>query len=339
MKQTFLLLIALNMLSVASLAQTGAGMKLGNKYGAVTDSIATHGYPWRLPLMGAKVAKRGINVPYPLGIGTNYNNASQVVLISDLKVGFNGNEPVDMDFIKFGEVKAHVQTLTARADMWLLPFINVYGIIGKVWSTTGVNVVEPIEFRNEQDFNGYTLGIGTTLAGGYHGFVTINDFNYTWTDLDKLNEKVKALMITPRLGYNWTFVNHPTRSLTLWIGASGFFVNKGTVGTITIDDLNVNIPPEKLEEIKQETAEWYQNLKPAQQVVVKRIAEGISNKIEGLPDELTIDYSLQKDPLSHWSMVAGGQFQLDPRWQIRLEAGFLGGRTSGLISWNYRWRW
>jgi hypothetical protein len=35
-------------------------------------------------------------------------------------------------------------------------------------------------------------------------------------------------------------------------------------------------------------------------------------------------------------MLIGGQFQLNKRWMLRSEAGFLGSRKSFLLSLNYR---
>lgn len=322
-----------------SSGQAGTGMKIGDAHQKTLDSLQTSGYPWRFPLMGAKVAKKGFNLPYSVGAMLNYFAGSQEVLISDLEVGVNNSELVPFDFIEFGEVRADIQTLNARMDLWLLPFLDVYGILGKVWTKTNVEVTAPVHFNNTTRFGGYTYGMGVTLAGGYHGIITINDINFTWTDLDKLSNKVKTLMISPRIGYNFLFHGKPGQSFAVWIGATGAYINKGTEGEINVSDLTANIPREKIDEIVDETTEWYQQLRPAQQVVVKQIAEKIKEKMDGRLQDMTIHYSLRKDALSTWTMLAGGQFQFNPRWQARVEIGFLGGRKSGLLSANYRWRW
>lgn len=100
-----------------------------------------------------------------------------------------------------------------------------------------------------------------------------------------------------------------------------------------------DIPKEKLQEITNETSGWYQSLSRPQQEVVKSIAQKLIDKIDGNLRDAVIHYSLKKEPSSHWSMVAGGQFQFNKRWQARTEFGFLGGRKSVLLSANYRWRW
>ncbi|NIG54929.1 hypothetical protein [Chitinophaga sp. Cy-1792] len=319
--------------------QAGAGMKIGQGNAAYKDSLRKEGYPYHFPIWGKKATEKGINLQYPVGAMLNVNTLSQLVNISDLQVGFNDHEPVPMDFIQFGKVKANMQTATARVDLWLLPFIDLYAIGGYVQAKTDVNIVAPFNFSSSTKFKGSTFGLGTTLAGGYHGLITITDINHTWTNLDKLDQSVKAWMVTPRLGYNFIFRKDPNRSLALWIGATGFFVNRNTVGSISLDDLNPHMDKDMAEKIVAETEQWYQSLTKPQQVVVKNIAQGILNRINGLPDDITIHYSLKKRPTSEWSMLAGGQFQFTKRWQVRTEVGFLGGRSSVLLSGNYRWRW
>jgi hypothetical protein len=116
-------------------------------------------------------------------------------------------------------------------------------------------------------------------------------------------------------------------------------VNEGTTGSINLSELDPNMDPQQIDEIISAASDWYKKLQPGQQAVIKRIAEAIKNKTNGLPDDITINYSLKKSPTSHWSMVAGGQYQFNKRWQVRTEIGFLGGRSSILLSGNYRWRW
>ncbi|WP_123864766.1 hypothetical protein [Chitinophaga barathri] len=322
---------------MAASAQTGS-VKVHKKDSDYADSMKGKGYPWRFPLLGSKVASRGFSLQYPVGAMINFSPGSQKVNISDLKVGIGSHEPVDLDFVKFGEVKAEIQALTARMDLWVLPFLDVYGIAGKVWSKTNVSVVSPIQFNTEANFDGHVLGLGVTLAGGYHGFVSINDFNHTWTILDNIEGAVKTWMITPRLGYNFNFPKD--RMLTFWVGTTGLLVDKGTAGSINIGNLTEDIPQDKLQEIKDETASWYQGLSRPQQIVVKDIADKLIDKIEtNNPDGVIINYSLRKRPVSNWSMLVGGQYQFSKRWQARVEVGFLGGRQSGLLSANYRWRW
>ncbi|SEW43679.1 hypothetical protein [Chitinophaga arvensicola] len=335
----YIISFALILLAASAMAQAGAGNKMGDADKHYKDSLRRAGYPYRFPILGSKMVEKGFSLQYPVGAMLNLMGGSQEVNITDLKVGFNEQEPVPLDFIKFGEVKANMQTATTRLDLWVLPFVDLYGIVGLVQAKTNVNIASPFQFSSEADFKGYTLGLGTTLAGGYHGIITITDINYTWTHLDNLDNTVKTLMITPRIGYNFQFKEHPGKSIAAWIGATGFFVNQGTSGSINLSDLGPSMDPGQAQKIIDETEQWYQALTKPQQVVVKRIAQAVLNKMNNIPDDITVNYSLKKEPVSHWSMVVGAQYQINKRWQVRAETGFLGGRKSLLLSGNYRWRW
>ncbi len=334
-----LISFSLILLEAVAMAQAGAGMKIGDKDKHYKDSLRRAGYPYRFPILGSRMVEKGFSVQYPVGAMLNLMGGEQAVNITDLKVGFNDVAPVPLDFVKFGDVKAHMQTATTRLDLWILPFVDLYGIIGLVQAKTNVNINAPFQFSSEADFKGYTMGLGTTLAGGYHGIITITDINYTWTHLDNLDNVVKSFMVTPRLGYNFQFTEHPGKSVAAWVGATGLFVNKGTSGSIDLADLGPAMDPDQAQKIINETEQWYQSLTRPQQVVVKRIAEAVLNKMNNLPDDITINYSLKKNPVSNWSMVVGAQYQFNKRWQVRTEVGFLGGRKSLLLSGNYRWRW
>lgn len=78
-----------------------------------------------------KIVKRGVDLPYPIGVMINCVNAEQAVEISHLMVGVNDLAPVPLDIVKFGDVKAKVQGVNVRADVWILPFVDIYGFAGK----------------------------------------------------------------------------------------------------------------------------------------------------------------------------------------------------------------
>lgn len=321
------------------LAQAGAGQKLGPGRQAYVDSIKNSDYKWIFPAWGKRISKKGFDLPMPVGIMLNPYAGSQKITISDLQVGFNDNEPVPLEFVKFGEVKASIQSITVRPDVWVLPFMDLYAIGGFTWSKTDVNVVGPIQFNTVANFQGTTLGLGSTFAGGYHGLISIIDLNHTWSHIDEIKGSIQATMFTPRIGYSFLFRKKPAQRIAFWIGAPGIFINRTTEGSIDINNINTDASKDDLESVVNGTAEWWQGLSLAQQEVTKKIASAALDKINGIrPDELIISYSLNKKPVSNWSMCVGGQLQLSHRWQVRTEVGFFGGRRSLLLSGNYRFR-
>ncbi|PZF72088.1 hypothetical protein [Taibaiella soli] len=317
----------------------GGGVKLSPR-DQYLDSLKRMDADWPLPIWGNRLLKKGFDLQYPFGAMINGFVATQKVVISDLKVGFNDMDPVPLDFIKFGDVKAKAVSTNARLDAWILPFMDLYGIVGKTWTKTEVDITEPFKMNSTANFDGNTLGLGTTIAGGYHRFVTIIDLNHTWTTLENIKGTIQSTMFTPRLGYNFILKNKADMSITVWVGASGMFINRTTEGTIPLSDLTTDASREKLQQIVDGAEDWYQGLKPPQQAVIKQIAQKLIDKMDGLDiKDATVSYSLNKRPTSNWSMNLGAQWQLNHRWQIRSELGFFGGRQSLLLSGNYRWHW
>ncbi|MDH7460406.1 hypothetical protein QEG73_03925 [Chitinophagaceae bacterium 26-R-25] len=336
---TGLCIVAVSIQANSVLAQAGAGTKYGPKQQAYVDSIKNSDYKWTLPILGKKASGKGFDLPYNSGIMLNTLFAKQKVLISDLKVGFNDMEPVPLEFIKFGDVVAKTQSVTVRPDVWILPFLDLYAIGGFSTAQTNVSIVEPFVMNTNAKFHGNTFGLGTTFAAGYHGFISIIDFNHTWTHMDKISGTISANMIDARLGKNFLMKDKPYRSIAVWVGAQGFFINRTTEGTINLADLKTDASLSDMESIVNETAGWYQNLTPAQKIVMKQLAQAVINKINNGGDkDVIVHYSLNKRPTSDWSMCVGGQFQFSHSWQVRTEVGFLGGRSSLLLSANYRFR-
>jgi hypothetical protein len=122
------------------------------------------------------------------------------VVISDLAVGIDDLAVVPVDFIKFGDINAHVQTINTRFDVWTIPFVDIYGIVGKTWASTNVNVDEPVPFSTTAKFSGSILGAGVTLGGAYHRIFAILDYNNTWASFDEIQGAIHSQMIAPRVG-------------------------------------------------------------------------------------------------------------------------------------------
>jgi len=316
------------------------GEKLGPIWETYVDSLKKTPYPYTFPLLGKQARKKGFDIPLPVGIMLNTYFGSQEMTISDLSVGVNGGEKIPLDFIKFGEVKAHVTSVTVRPDLWLLPFLDVYAIAGRTGIKTEVNINAPVNFSTTANFSGNTFGVGTTLAGAIHGFVTIIDFNHTWTNIPEIEGAIQTTMFTPRIGRNFRFPKNPDQNITVWVGAPGVFLHRGTNGSINLSALKPKGDNQVLQNILNESETWYQGLDKIQQRVVKTVAKGFSDKLAGKDfEDTSIAYSLVKEPVSNWSMSVGGQYQINHIWQLPTEVGFLGGRKSLLLSGNYRFGW
>ena len=340
MKNIILLVFLSLVVNGTLLAQGRGGMKVGPKYEAYVDSIKQSDYKWKFPIWGKRLSKRGFDLQYPFGFMLNPFVGSQKIDISQLEVGINDLPKVSLDnVVKFGEVKAVAKSISVRPDVWILPFLDLYGIAGVISSDTHVELTAPVNYSTVQNFKGSIFGLGTTLAGGYHGFLIIVDVNHTWTNLDKIQGTIKTTMVSPRLGYSFLFHKKPYQNIAFWVGAPSILVNRTTEGEVNLSDLSHNVSSSDLQSIVNGSAPWYQPLTAEQKNVFKEIAQKMLDQSNGHDvGDAVIHYSLVKKPVNTISMCVGVQFQLNHHWQFRTESNILGGRTSLLVSANYRWR-
>src|SRR5262245_9377793 len=93
-----------------------------------------------LPLLGDEARKRGIELPLPFGAGLVYYHLSRDIEITDVRVGRNGAPPQSVSqFANFGST-SDVDNLNVKLDAWILPFFNVYAILGYVWNTSNTRI-------------------------------------------------------------------------------------------------------------------------------------------------------------------------------------------------------
>ncbi len=290
------------------------------------DSLVKN-YDNIFPFWGKDVLKKGIRLPAPLGININYFTATQNVLISNLALGINDRDFVNMDnIIKFDETIGVVDNWNARIDLWILPFLNVYGIGGYTKATTTVNLSAPIKFQSEAKMEGPTYGTGFIIAGGLQGFWISFDANWSWSDLDILEKPIGSNIIGLRIGKNYRWRD---KSVALWVGAMKVNLESGTEGTVVLSDVLPETPPE----LGENFSVWYDGLSLKQKLTVDKIVAAL----EGNNLRATrINYQLDKAPETPWTMNIGGQIEFNRNWQFRAEFNFLGARTSLLANIVYR---
>ncbi|MCK5776548.1 MAG: hypothetical protein KAH25_10240, partial [Bacteroidales bacterium] len=94
-----------------------------------------------LPIWGAKTHALGFDLPKPAGLSLNYLWQKSDILISDVNIGFNGGPLHNIDeLVRFNSTTSETYGLNIRPDVWVFPFLNVYGIFARATSITGVDV-------------------------------------------------------------------------------------------------------------------------------------------------------------------------------------------------------
>jgi hypothetical protein len=302
-------------------------------------------YPYILPIMGDKVHQANIRLPFPMGIMFNALVGEQQLSLSDMALGFGnfkGSAPnmIDVsDLIVFDDIKAQTSTYNMRIDAWLLPFLNVYGIVGQTKKADiNVNLQKPFPLNVTTEVSGTYIGYGVMAAGAVGPLFASLDVNRTYNYNPRLDDPAKVLIGGLRTGPVFRFNNKPEMNITIWSGAMYSHFNGKTDGTIGALELAPNAPA-RIVEMQNELNSWYDGLSPADKLKYylpyTKLNDGLTQLGENIANGY-IRYSFNKKIEKPWNMLIGAQWQINYRWQLRAEAQFLGDRTAGLFSLNYR---
>jgi len=172
---------------------------------ALLTSLTVHAES-SLPLMQDMVGDR--ELPPPFGIGFDYYTMDQDYSIDQLSFMLPGVSLPDPSTIS---VTNDIQHFDFKADMWLLPFLNLFVLAGHVESETVVDLSRtpviglPPELPGLGKLviktDGTVLGVGGTLAYGSENWFTSLTASYTDTDLGgDFDSSAKTFTLQPRIG-------------------------------------------------------------------------------------------------------------------------------------------
>ncbi|MEN8228451.1 MAG: hypothetical protein ABFS38_09880 [Bacteroidota bacterium] len=302
-------------------------------------------YPYILPILGEAAYEKGFNIPKPVGLMLNYFWANQDIIIPEIEVGFSDGILPDIplteitEIIEFEEINTTALSINIRPDVWIFPFLNVYGIFGKSFATTSVKLSYPIEMSTVAELEGTSVGMGTTGAFGFGKYFVVLDGNWVWTNMSNFKDPVQSSVFSQRIGRAFQVGKNPESNIAFWAGGMRIRMGNITQGTITLNEV---LPPEtwdRRDDIVLNYWEWYDGLgftEIAKKQIADKILTPIVNALDDSNGEGTIEYKLLKEPKREWNMILGGQYQLNKSWQFRFEGGIIGNRKSLLLSTNYR---
>ena len=228
--------------------------------GALADDNAAPVPHWSgLPIWGAEAAARGYQLPLPFGVGVTAYSARQPVDIHDLQLGRNPNPPVSVtNFLQINRVDTSQKNASAKIDVLILPFLDVYALLGYTKGTTKgliqvpgdpiLGIFEPALLQLNASFRGPTYGAGVTAQGGAKvsdwrdltAFGVV-DLNRTKTDLKFDNEtliantKPVATVFSARLGLHGMLGS--STGGAIWAGAMYQRIQQTVAGSVANTDL------------------------------------------------------------------------------------------------------
>lgn len=321
-----------------------ATTKVKSVHQAYTDSLKQVEYDYIFPIWGQQAYKQGFDIPYPIGLMGNYLWMKQGIVLNDMQLGIKTDSldiPLtDVDFIKFGDSYNTSWTTNIRPDVWVLPFLNVYGIFGYGRSKTEVNLVAPITLQSVVEQGIRTFGLGIMGAGGIGPIWFSVDANWTWNKPDLLDKPVNVNVLGLRLGHTFVFKEHPERNFAIWAGGMRIQMSSETVGQIALNEVISEETWERRDEIVADYYSWYDDLDPVDDagkiIVADEVLTPIIERIDARDGSAIIRYGMNKQVKQRWNGTFGAQFQYNKHWMIRSEAGLIGDRKSFLLSLNYR---
>jgi hypothetical protein len=143
----------------------------------------------------------GPQLPKPWGVGVTFYDQSQPYGLESLRLNLPGIDPSVASSL---DVDNTTETEHVTFDRWLLPFLNVQVLIGRLETRTDIklsalNIGVPLSDLSVRT-SGLVYGCGATLAYGTgRAFGTLTA-QYTGTHLDEEGAAVRALVLTPKLG-------------------------------------------------------------------------------------------------------------------------------------------
>lgn len=364
--------IIIAIIGYAANAQVFTNKEVGVKNEALIDSLKAAEYPYTLPILGAKATAAGYNLPYSAGISAQYFTQESYLTITNLIIGFNNGPMYNLNgIVRFEDAKSTASAFTVRPDIWLLPFLNVYGIFGKAQASTNVNFgvwvpdstgidQEILAANSVVNFNTSTFGFGITPTIGVAGGFMALDMNFAWIDVPQLTKPARSFVFGPRFGKSFKFKN-PESNIAVWIG--GFRVNiaSETNGSLSLSEIfpeggaelgaKIDQGIEKVENAYIQVDVWWNNLSeqeqnnPFNKAKYERANQALERAGEILDaadaainniTNSTVQYSMDKQVKDAWNFIVGSQYQLNKHLMLRLEAGFLGSRNQLMTGIQYR---
>lgn len=370
MKNNKLLAFLFLLVSVVGFSQVYTNKLVGKKNTALLDSLKVAEYPYTLPIWGEKATQKGYQLPYSAGVSVNYFWQESEITIDNLEVGFNNGPLYNLDqIIRFNKSSVEASAVNIRPDIWLFPFLNIYGILGKVQTSTTIdagvwvpdadnNWSQIASFGSKANFEGTTFGLGMTPTIGIGGGWLALDMNVAWTDISALEKPAVSFIFGPRLGKTFKF-NKPESNIAVWAGGFRVHLNSGTTGSLALSDVlsldgaqaKVDQGLATIDEKQTQVDDWWNGLSNAEQAkpsnkakyqTANRALDTAGNLLNGIDGALstaetsTVQYSLEKAPKDMWNFIVGTQYQYNRHFMLRAECGFLGTRTQFMTSLQYR---
>ncbi|WGV98005.1 hypothetical protein QF117_03860 [Vibrio sp. YMD68] len=269
------------------------------------------------PLMGDMVRRQGIDIPLPYGVSVAYRNQNMDFGFTDFNVmGVDLNDLFDASE-SIGSVQA--ESLSIRGDVNILPFWNVYGVLGKV------NVDANVDAE-------YTGGIGQGIKDKLND--KLQGLGNAFCDIEKIGALCNSGRVNVPLHLEYDVVGVGT---TLSVGYREFFAS--VTGTYSATRLkgadNWGDPIATIQPML-----GYQLVDYRAQIFVGAEYQGLKPYMDGTLDGIeiggeTFNYHIGVD-MEPWAYLVGFNKQIGKHYNLTFLYNTGETRSSATLNLGYR---
>jgi len=227
---------------VASAGEDSTGPEQSAPAPATAATEEAHAF---FPLLADEARARGYELPLPYGASLVVTGlANREIEVTDVRLGLEGNPGTSIsDFVHLGS-HSDVFNANFKFDIFVLPFLDVYGLLGYVHNESdtraNITISTPgpgggdvvFERRIPTELDGFIGGLGLALAGGYQNFFLVADVSYIQSDLG-FDDNFTATIATVRAGYRGKLNELP---LQMWFGVGSWDTAATAVGHTDLPD-------------------------------------------------------------------------------------------------------
>ncbi|NDR55670.1 MULTISPECIES: hypothetical protein [Aliiruegeria] len=208
------------------------------------------------PLLGEKTINRGYALPLPVGVTLLGVNNIQEQHLSNLAVTLaKGSDPSKDDlketpFVSFDNVRSYTRSKQLKADLWVLPFLNLFAAVGKLDGEVDLDVMldladigplppgaglpDDITLDFTASIDAVTTTVGAIAVYGIGAWWGSLNASHTITVSSNSETDIKSTTAGLRLGRRFEFGNG--HMVSPYAGASYLDVDTVIEGVYSLED-------------------------------------------------------------------------------------------------------
>lgn len=274
-------------------------------------------WDWALPFLAQRVIDKGFSLPHPYGLSLIYTHLNQGIKLDKLQVGFQPNEPLhDIHIVDLSGAVVDNVTWQAKLDAWILPFLNVFALLGTVKGTGSVPIAidagavfddiapgycathaaactKTITATAPINYTGVNYGAGILIATAFQNFFFAMPITYVETNVNVSSVNSVSINLIPRFGYN--IITEKSGKFGVYIGANYLDSHEDLEDSVTLPLSTTD-----------------------------------------LGQDVQMKYHLRESPLDMWNAIVGTNWELNENWSFILELGFSQHRNMETLNFNWR---